>query len=361
MSDYSSGKAIATAESPKSSSHRPKSSKFRFKSRKRTHSPSNDLAAHPHRKRSHRLDKEPSHGSERSPSPRRRHRHHHHHRHKSKNYPDSSPYSHLKHSPSPSSEYRAHVADSLSNDDSLPPDAAFRESLFDALADDEGAAYWESFYGQPIHVYGRPGQGDHNSRDSRGAQGGQGELEAMTDEEYASYVRARMYERTHQHILEERARQEEARRARRGEEKRARASHSHHADDAFSARVDESLRRGQERKDRAKWRDAWAGYQAGWDKIKGAAGAEQEERVSLPWPVQSGKMKHVSPDNVKAFMEHAPHGMAQIALLKTERVRWHPDKAQQRFGGRLNEEALKAVTAVFQILDQMWNELKKSD
>src|SRR5436190_10673322 len=36
------------------------------------------------------------------------------------------------------------------------PDTAFRESLFDALADDEGAAYWESVYGQPIHIYPRP-------------------------------------------------------------------------------------------------------------------------------------------------------------------------------------------------------------
>lgn len=37
-----------------------------------------------------------------------------------------------------------------------PGDDAFRDSLFDALADDEGAHYWESVYSQPIHVYPRP-------------------------------------------------------------------------------------------------------------------------------------------------------------------------------------------------------------
>ncbi|CAI4217990.1 unnamed protein product [Parascedosporium putredinis] len=65
----------------------------------------------------------------------------------------------------------------------LDPEAAFRESLFDAMADDEGAAYWEGVYGQPIHVYS-------NERD-----GPQGELERMTDDEYAAYVRQKMWEK----------------------------------------------------------------------------------------------------------------------------------------------------------------------
>ena len=46
------------------------------------------------------------------------------------------------------------------------PEAAFRESLFDAMADDEGAAFWEGVYGQPIHVYERPAVSD-----SRGFRG----------------------------------------------------------------------------------------------------------------------------------------------------------------------------------------------
>ena len=63
----------------------------------------------------------------------RRHRHRHHHHHRSRRRPNTPP----------AKEWDEH----------LSPDTAFRESLFDALADDEGAAFWEGVYGQPIHSY----------------------------------------------------------------------------------------------------------------------------------------------------------------------------------------------------------------
>lgn len=74
---------------------------------------------------------------------RHHHRHHHHHRSKRRktNRDDDD-----RRSPSP---YSLHHR-------SISPNSAFRESLFDALADDEGAAFWESVYGQPIHTYDIP-------------------------------------------------------------------------------------------------------------------------------------------------------------------------------------------------------------
>jgi len=33
------------------------------------------------------------------------------------------------------------------------PIERFQESLFDALGDDEGAAFWKEYIGQPIHNY----------------------------------------------------------------------------------------------------------------------------------------------------------------------------------------------------------------
>ncbi|KAH6687243.1 hypothetical protein F5X68DRAFT_261461 [Plectosphaerella plurivora] len=108
---------------------RPRSKKFRFK------------------KRSHRdRDRESKDPSTSSRSHRRRH--------------------HRSRSPTPTNPHAPRA---------LSPDTAFRESLFDAMADDEGAAYWEGVYGQPVHVYASE------------AAGPTGELEQMNDEEYATW------------------------------------------------------------------------------------------------------------------------------------------------------------------------------
>ena len=73
--------------------------------------------------------------------------------------------------------------------------SSFRESLFDALADDEGAAFWQGVYGQPIHTYAPYRENPE-----------EGELERMTDEEYVAHVRAQMWHKSHGYILEERER-----------------------------------------------------------------------------------------------------------------------------------------------------------
>jgi hypothetical protein len=81
---------------------------------------------------------------------------------------------------------------------SLPSNtAAFQTSLFDALADDEAASYWESVYSQPIHVYSRPVQ-----------QTESGELQDMDDETYAAYVQRKMWEKQNPEIVIERERME---------------------------------------------------------------------------------------------------------------------------------------------------------
>jgi hypothetical protein len=66
--------------------------------------------------------------------------------------------------------------DPTSYDDStsrIPPETAFRESLWDALGDNEGAAFWEGVYGQLIHIYPNTYQDQET-----------GELEQINKEEY---------------------------------------------------------------------------------------------------------------------------------------------------------------------------------
>lgn len=217
----------------------------------------------------------------------------------------------------------------------LSPDTAFRESLFDAMADDEGAAYWESVYGQPIHVYPSTRAGP------------QGELERMTDEEYAAYVRQKMWEKTHAGLLEERERRAKEREERKKKEQEGRR---------IAEEMERSLRRGEERRRRRGWRGAWEAYLKKWDGWDGQV-------QGIPWPVRDGES--IGEEGVRALFVH---GLALdelgekefAARLREERVRWHPDKMQQRLGGKVEGTLMKDITMIFQVIDQLWNDTRKA-
>ncbi|KFH41769.1 hypothetical protein ACRE_075230 [Hapsidospora chrysogenum ATCC 11550] len=290
----------------------------RTRSRSRCHHRDDNKEEHDENERSHRRDHHDHHDHH-----RRRRRHHRHQRRP-------------RRSPTPPNPYE---------EPPLDPEAAFRESLFDAMADDEGADYWAAVYGQPVHVY-------PNER-----VGPQGELERMTDEEYAAYVRQRMWEKTHAGLLEERARREEARRRKKEEQTRQRK---------VQREVEESLRRGEERKERRRWADRWAEYERGWASWDGTPAA-------LAWPVESGRREDISGEAVRAFLVHGlgleeeeeeeeVGRKAFVSRLKEERVRWHPDKIQQRAaGGTVDEATMRDVTAIFQIIDRLWGEMRSKD
>lgn len=209
------------------------------------------------------------------------------------------------------------------------------------MADDEGAAYWQGVYGQPIHVYSRDipsGPADPES----------GELERMTDEEYATYVRRKMWEKTHAGLLEERARREEEkkRKEKQGEEARR-----------IAQEMERSLRRGEERRRRKVWKGGWERYSDAWRDWNG--GVE-----GLPWPTTHGKREEVGVEGeVREFFEKGLDreelGEKDFAAkLKDERVRWHPDKVQQKLGGTVEGDVMKDVTAIFQIIDRLWNDTR---
>lgn len=218
----------------------------------------------------------------------------------------------------------------------LDPEAAFRESLFDAMADDEGAAYWEGVYGQPVHVY------------SNERTGPQGELERMTDEEYAAYVRQKMWEKTHEGLLEERRKRDEAKQeeGRRERERRR-----------IEKEMRRSLRAGEERRRERGRRDRWAEYLRAWTDWNGST-------EGIPWPVESGARRDVGEDAVKTFFLDGlkREGVREEELakgLRDERVRWHPDKMQQRLGGEVDAELIRDVTAIFQTVDKLWNDTRR--
>lgn len=248
----------------------------------------------------------------------------------------------------PESRHRESLYDDPSG---LDPEAAFRESLFDALADDEGADYWASVYGQPIHVYPNTKPGPN------------GELEKMTDEEYAEYVRSKMWEKSHQHIIEEREARERARKKNKDQKHKLEEVARKHEEEREHIRrsMQESLQRGEERK-RAKQAEAsWKSYLERWDALKQRRDLAQEDaRELIPWPVVSGKRRHVSKDAIEYFFENSGAWKDDpVSMLKAERVRWHPDKMQQRFGQHIDDETMKSATAVFQVVDRLWGEQAK--
>jgi hypothetical protein len=236
----------------------------------------------------------------------------------------------------------------------IDPDQAFRESLFDALADDEGASYWEGVYGQPVHVY------------SDTKRGPDGKLERMSEEEYAEYVRTKMWEKSHQHIVEEREERERRRkrdkdRNRDLEEETARQEQER---ENVRRQMQDSLRRGEERKKAREAEAAWLLYFRKWDELKERKDLAQEDakaRELIPWPVISGKIRHISKEEIEQFFESSMAWKADaMTMLKTERVRWHPDKMQQRFGQHIDPETMKSVTVVFQVVDNLWNQRRKT-
>ncbi|KAK1751696.1 hypothetical protein QBC47DRAFT_74262 [Echria macrotheca] len=263
-----------------------------------------------------------------SHSSRRRHRRNHHHR-------DHDDRRHRRRK-SPSA--KADAEDEPDPPDPfapapLSPDTAFRESLFDAMADDEGAAYWESVYGQPIHVHQPP----------------KGTLERMTDDEYAAYVRQKMWEKTHAGLVEERARRE-----REKEEQRRRDEEGRR----IAEEMERSLRRGEERRRRRGWKVAWEVYLGKWE------GWDGRTVEGIPWPRRTEE-EAMDEDGVRAFFVN---GLALdelgekefAARLKDERVRWHPDKMQQRLGGTVEGGVMKDVTMIFQVIDRLWNDTRKA-
>ncbi|RMZ88021.1 hypothetical protein DV736_g4750, partial [Chaetothyriales sp. CBS 134916] len=219
---------------------------------------------------------------------------------------------------------------------------AFQESLFDALGDDEGADFWQGVYGQPIHNYPNTARNEDT-----------GDLEYMDDEEYAQFVRRKMWEKSP-------------------------PSESHN-NWAFDVEIEASLRRGRRRRDDKRWQGLWADYLQKWqdlrtwtdDRSRNSEKAATSLVLSnqIAWPVESGKQQDLDPDKIEAFFTKAVGAMDTNqdrsdllhTILKQERVLWHPDKMQQRYGFmQIDEPTMQGITATFQVLDRMWNEAKVS-
>jgi hypothetical protein len=176
----------------------------------------------------------------------------------------------------------------------------------------------------------------------------------MTDDEYAAYVRQKMWEKTHAGLLEARARREREREEEgKREEEKARVARE----------MERCLRRGEERRRKRGWAERWRGYGERWAEWEKEGGAVVE---GIPWPDGvGGGGEEVQGETVRAFFVRGI-GLEEVgerefaARLKEERVRGHPDKMQQRLGGKVDEKDMRDVTAIFQVVDALWSDTRKS-
>jgi hypothetical protein len=323
----------------------PSTKPFRFKEKKSADNES-DSSASQKRKRSSRAH---------------RHRHHHSTSHRKKRQRREEPSERSR------SDYTS----------GLNPDDAFRESLFDAMGDDEGANFWEGVYGQPIHNY--PNQFINEDT---------GELETMDDEEYAQYVRRKMWERSREGVEAAREEKRKATAKKKAEEQHeAREQHRKLPESTtggpynnfvFDFEIEASLKRGKQRRDRKHWQQLWKNYLLRWDQLQDFARSRdlttKEDNLFLRnkiiWPVESGKRKDVNAEAIEHFIRQAAISTGEdgdardttlAVAVKAERVRWHPDKVQQRYGFMdIDESTMQGVTATFQVLDRLWNELRST-
>ena len=223
----------------------------------------------------------------------------------------------------------------------------------------------------------------------------------MNDDEYAAFVQLKMWEKKNPHEVLEREqkakvrKEEEEERARRREEfirrkeraaweraqkagaKRFAGVDSDDDDDGYEwvpdteGKTNGASKRTSTGKEQEEYRQAWAQYVAAWDRLKVELlnardtsakddTKSKEPSKRIPWPVL--QPKPVTKPNIEAFMRHLPSdtgGRTRLQNLKAERVRWHPDKVQQRFAGEVDDGTMKIVTGVFQVVDGMVEEERK--
>ena len=280
----------------------------------------------------------------------------------------------------------------------IDPDVTFRETLFDAMADDEGAEFYARAYNTPVEAFDRS------------------KLEQMGEEEYATYVRTQMWLRTPEYLDSERQRKDRERtraKLRAEEELKAARRRKKRAD--FEEREKEQIKErwgegvddwyghvvlGQRELNKVDWEGAWKRYVRGWKELGQGEDlidlgtAPQPLNLRIPYPLLSGKSKDITSDAISEFLQHCPaafipdapakttdesafvrdHASSTSAsrslkkmrdveaVLKAERLRWHPDKIQQRFGpgyaGGIDADSMKVVTQVFQIVDSLLGRIR---
>lgn len=113
----------------------------------------------------------------------------------------------------------------------------------------------------------------------------------------------------------------------------------------------------------------WDRYTRAWAELSNATAQSRmtrNPRNSIPWPTDAGTFsscQSAEAADIEAFFHYGllspvipgKKSAELLAILKAEKVRWHPDKMQRLFvhTGALDDETLRTATAVSQVVNRM--------
>ena len=231
----------------------------------------------------------------------------------------------------------------------LDDEARFQESLFDAMAADEGADYYAAQFNSH-HSY-EPNRAAMPNKDDATRGGGVFDSfpNSLNDEDYAQYIRRGL----NQHKARRQPTQPnpssyfEPSQQKKEEEERYRKEEARH-------------KLAAEQKQKQRYIIAWERYINAWNTKT----PDTWTYDTVPWPVRSGKPADVSKQAIQEFLAHRPNSTSASTnptltdTAKYERNRrWHPDKFTQLALARIvphdTQRTLRLVTQIAQSLNEL--------
>ena len=230
----------------------------------------------------------------------------------------------------------------------LDDEARFQESLFDAMAADEGADFYAAQFNG--HSYETNRAALPNKDDTtRGGGVFDSFPNSLNDEDYAQYIRRGMSQHSsrRQPTQPKSSPYFEAAQQKKEEEERYRKEEARQ-------------KRAAEQKQKQRYTAAWERYITAWN----TKSPDTWTYDTVPWPVYSGKPADVSKQAIQEFLAHRPKNTSASAnptltdTAKYERNRrWHPDKFTQLALARIaphdTQRTLLLVTQIAQSLNEL--------
>ncbi|KAF8342599.1 uncharacterized protein EI90DRAFT_2987771 [Cantharellus anzutake] len=230
-------------------------------------------------------------------------------------------------------------------------EAYFRSKLFNAMADDERLEALEASFNSHAHTphrWGSPVASSATANDSAA------DINAMSDEEYAEWIRRGMWRRTHREEVEAEARKQEEKKRKKERERAARKAYGE------AERRKETRRAAKRAEEKAlARREAGITYQSFWSELQARAAAASSTSDQfgadppfltfslIPWPVfelPEGP-ETITREAVSEFLlsdDHSP-GRTHKQRIREALLAYHPDRFVGRYISLVEASHQKAV------------------
>ena len=227
-------------------------------------------------------------------------------------------------------------------------EAHFRSKLFNMMEDDERLDALEASFNSHAHIphrWGSPGECSSATKEA------DADINTMTDEEYAEWIRRGMWRRTHREEIEAEERKQGEKKRRKEMERAARKAYQ---EEQRQKEMRRATRRAE--KEAESRRDAWVTYQSSWSKLQARAataldryGAEPPLLTfsSIPWPVFTypEAPEVLTKEAISQFLFSSDHSLdkSHKQRIRDALLAYHPDRFVGRYISLVQPSHQKAV------------------